>query len=97
LIGLEEEGEIVAGYVTAPALSQGTRWWAFRGEGAFRDGKKIHVSKITRMNKDLKARAKIRQFADSAGNSRALGGFLHHMLVAEGAIEAAVDWFSKPW
>lgn len=109
LIGVEEEGEIVAGYVTAPALSQGTRWWAYRGEGAFRDGKRIHVSKIARMDqamvwtsgtgtkKDLKARAKIREFADSARNSRALGGFWHHMLVAEGAIEAAVDWFSKPW
>jgi histidinol-phosphatase len=109
LLGIEEEGEIVAGYVTAPALSQGTRWWAYRGEGAFRDGKRIQVSKIAQMGeamvwtsgtgtrKDLKARAKIREFADAARNSRALGGFWHHMLVAEGAIEAAVDWFSKPW
>src|SRR5579871_6726278 len=44
LIGIEENGEIVAGMVSAPALSQGTRWCAYRGEGAFRDGKKIHVS-----------------------------------------------------
>jgi histidinol-phosphatase len=109
LVGVEEDGEIVAGYVSAPALSQGTRWWAYRGEGAFRNGRRIHVSKISRMDeamvwtsgtgtaKDLEARAKIRNFADSARNSRALGGFWHHMLVAEGAIEAAVDWFSKPW
>ncbi len=109
LVGIEEDGEIVAGYVSAPALSQGTRWWAYRGEGAFRDGRQIHVSKRTRMDeamvwtsgtgtrKDLIARAKIREFADAARNSRAMGGFWHHMLVAEGAIEAAVDWFSKPW
>src|SRR5271165_4239048 len=109
LLGVEENGEIVAGYVTAPALSQGTRWWGYRGEGAFRDGKRIHVSKIARMDqamvwtsgtgtkKELEARVKIRQFADAARNGRALGGFWHHMLVAEGAIEAAVDWFSKPW
>jgi histidinol-phosphatase len=109
LLGVEEDGEIVAGHVTAPALSQGTRWWAYRGAGAFRDGKRIEVSKITRMDqamvwtsgtgtkKELEARVKIRQFADAARNGRALGGFWHHMLVAEGAIEAAVDWFSKPW
>jgi histidinol-phosphatase len=109
LLGIEEDGEIVAGHVTAPALSQGTRWWAYRGAGAFRDGKRIQVSKIARMDqamvwtsgtgtkKELEARVKIRQFADAARNGRALGGFWHHMLVAEGAIEAAVDWFSKPW
>jgi len=109
LMGMEEEGEIVAGYVTAPALSQGTRWWAFRGEGAFRDGKKIHVSNVKQMNeamvwttgtgasKDQEARAKIRRLADAARNSRSLGGFWQHMLVAEGAIEAALDWVSKPW
>lgn len=109
LLGVEEGGEIVAGYVTAPALSQGTRWWAYRGEGAFREGKRIHVSKIVRMDqamvwttgtgasKDQEARATLRRLADAARNSRALGGFWHHMLVAEGAIEAAVDWVSKPW
>lgn len=109
LLGVEEDGEIVAGYVTAPALSQGTRWWAYRGEGAFRDGKRIQVSQIARMDqamvwtsgtgtkKELGARVKIRQLEDAARNARALGGFWHHMLVAEGAIEAAVDWFSMPW
>lgn len=35
--------------------------------------------------------------ADAAGNSRSIGGFWQHMLVAEGAVEAAVDWFPKPW
>jgi histidinol-phosphatase len=109
LIAVEEEGEIVAGYAAAPALSQGTRWWAYRGEGAFRDGKRIQVSRIARMDqamvwttgtgmsKDREARATIRRLADAARNSRSLGGFWQHMLVAEGAIEAAVDWVSKPW
>ncbi|HEY1484315.1 MAG TPA: inositol monophosphatase family protein, partial [Candidatus Acidoferrum sp.] len=36
LIGIEEDGQIVAGIVNAPALSQGTCWWAYRGEGAYR-------------------------------------------------------------
>ena len=44
LVGIEENGEIVAGMVSAPALSEGTRWYAYRGEGAYRRGKQIHVS-----------------------------------------------------
>jgi histidinol-phosphatase len=109
LIGIEENGEIVAGIVSAPALSQGTRWWAYRGEGAYRAGKRIHVSTRKRMEeamvfttgtgsaKDMAARATMRRMADAARNSRSMGGFWQHMLVAEGAIEAAVDWVSKPW
>src|SRR5271167_3421515 len=109
LLGVEEDGEIVAGYVTAPALSQGTRWWAYRGEGAFRDGKRIHVSARKSLEeamffttgtgwaKNLEARASMRRMADAARSSRSIGGFWQHMLVAEGAVEAAVDWVSKPW
>jgi len=109
LIGIEENGEIVAGIVSAPALSQGTRWWAYRGEGAYRDGKRIHVSSRKSMEeamvfttgtgsaKNMMARATMRRMADAARSSRSMGGFWQHMLVAEGAIEAAVDWVSKPW
>ena len=107
LLGIEHQGEIVAGMVSAPAL--GTRWSAYRGEGAFRDGKNIHVSNIAKLNesmifttgtgskKNAADRATLRGLADAAKNSRALGGFWQHMLVAEGAIEAAVDWTSMPW
>jgi len=109
LIGIEEDGEIVAGIASAPALSQGTRWWAYRGEGAYRSGKRIHVSKRkslaeamvfttgTGWAKNMQARANMRRMADAARSSRSMGGFWQHMLVAEGAIEAAVDWVSKPW
>jgi len=109
LMGIEENGEIVAGMVSAPALSQGTRWWAYRGEGTYRSGKRIHVSSRKSMDeamvfttgtgwsKDMKARAIMRRMADAARSSRSLGGFWQHMLVAEGAIEAAVDWVSKAW
>ena len=43
------------------------------------------------------ARERIRRLADAARNGRAIGGFWQHMLVAEGAIDAALDWTSKPW
>lgn len=109
LMGIEKDGEIVVGMVSAPALGNGTRWWAYRGEGAYRNGKRIHVSDVARLNeamvfttgtgptKNAEARARIRRMADAARNSRAFGGFWQHMLVAEGSIEAALDWTSKPW
>jgi len=107
LLGVEDEGEIVAGIASAPAL--GARWWAYRGEGAYRNGQKIQVSKTARLDeamvfttgtgpsKGKEAREKIRRLADAARNGRAIGGFWQHMLVAEGAIDAALDWTSKPW
>jgi histidinol-phosphatase len=109
LVGIEEDGEIVAGIVSAPALSEGTKWWAYRGQGAYRNGKRIHVSKRESMEeamvfttgtgwaKNMQARATMRRMADAARSSRSMGGFWQHMLVAEGAIEAAVDWLSQPW
>lgn len=109
LVGIEENAEIVAGMVSAPALGKGTRWWAYRGEGAWRGEKRLHVSGISRLtesmvfttgtgpSKDGDARARLRRLADAARNSRSMGGFWQHMLVAEGAIECAVDWISKPW
>ena len=44
LVGIEENGELVAGMVSAPALSVGARWWAYRGVGAYRAGMRIQVS-----------------------------------------------------
>src|ERR1700724_1850434 len=107
LLGIERDGEIVAGMVSAPAL--GARWCAYRGEGAHREGKRIYVSRVARVSeamvfttgtgpsKGKQARERIRRLADAARNARALGGFWQHMLVAEGAIDAALDWTSKPW
>ena len=109
LVGIEENAEIVAGMVSAPALGEGTRWWAYRGEGAWRAGRRLQVSRVSRLaesmifttgtgpRKDAHARACMRRLADAARSSRSIGGFWQHMLVAEGAIECAVDWISKPW
>jgi len=107
LLAIERDGEIVAGMASAPGL--GSRWWAYRGEGAYRNGRRLQVSKIARLSeamvfttgtgpsKDREAIAKIRRLPDAARSGRAFGGFWQHMLVAEGAIEAALDWTSKPW
>jgi histidinol-phosphatase len=107
LMGIERNGEIVAAMVSAPGLH--SRWWAYRGEGAYRDGKRLHVSNVSSLSKAMvfttgtgpsknaKDLAKIRAVLDAARNGRSFGGFWQHMLVAEGAIEAALDWTSKPW
>jgi histidinol-phosphatase len=107
LLGIEQNGEIVAAYIAAPGLH--SRWWAYRGEGAYRDGLRLHVSDVATLSESMVfttgtgpskndiARASIRRLADAARNSRAFGGFWQHMLVAEGCVEAALDWTSKPW
>lgn len=107
LLAIERDGKIVAGMASAPGLT--SRWWAYRGEGAYRNGQRIHVSSIAKLSeamvfttgtgpsKDKLAQEKIRRLPDSARSGRALGGFWQHMLVAEGATEAALDWTSKPW
>lgn len=107
LLGIERDGEIIAGMVSAPAL--GARWWAYKGEGTYRNGKRVHVSNVSRLSdamvfttgtgptKNKDARERIRRLPDTARSGRSFGGFWQHMLVAEGAIEAALDWTSKPW
>src|SRR3984957_279345 len=107
LLGIELNGEIVAGGGGAPGV--GARWGAYRGEGAFRNGERIRVSRTPRLNeamvfttgtgpsKNAEDRARIRRLLDASRDSRSLGGFWQHMLVAEGAIDAALDWTSKPW
>lgn len=107
LLGIERNGEIVAGMASAPAL--GAQWCAYRGEGAYRDGKRIRVSDISQLKEAMvftggtgpsKIREKYekaRRLLDASKHGRSMGGFWEHMLVAEGAIEAALDLRSKPW
>ena len=107
LLGVESGGEIVAAVASAPGL--GTRWQAYRGEGAYRGTKRLRVSEVEKLKdamvfstgtgprKDSSDQTRIRRYLDAARSSRSFGGFWQHMLVAEGAVEAALDWTSKPW
>src|SRR5215831_5887503 len=63
LIALEEEGEITAGVMHAPAISD--LLYARKGQGAFANGRQVHVSAVTDLHdamlihgglKDLKVR-----------------------------------------
>jgi histidinol-phosphatase len=78
--------------VSAPAL--GRRWWAKRGEGAYANGQRIHVSAIDRIEDATLLYALDRPVPERAWDAwhlRGFGDFWAHMLVAEGAAEVAVD------
>jgi len=92
LIALEEDGELVLGLVSAPAL--GRRWWAERGAGAFADGVRMHVSHVARVEDAVLSFAleqSLPPLAHRCWHPRAYGDFWAHMLVAEGAVDGAVD------
>ena len=92
LVALERDGALVAGVVSAPAL--GRRWWAARGEGAFADGDAIHVSGVSSLADASVSCSLARDHArlePEVWHARGLGDFWQHVLVAEGALDAAVD------
>jgi histidinol-phosphatase len=89
---LERDGALELGVVSAPAL--GRRWWAVRGAGAFANGERIGVSQV----ESLAEAAVSCSHADDLArlepvvwHARGLGDFWQHVLVAEGALDAAVD------
>lgn len=89
------------GVVAAAAWDR--RWWAARGHGAFVNGRPIHVSDI-RDVADAQVSVTFNEGWDAlgltpalvdlqqhAGRARGFGDFWQHMLVAEGAVDLAVD------
>jgi histidinol-phosphatase len=92
LVALEEAGQVLVGVASAPALAR--RWWAERGEGAFANGDRIGVSSVGRIEDAVLSFAienAVPAIARRAWHARGLGDFWAHMLVAEGAVDGAVD------
>jgi histidinol-phosphatase len=97
IIALENE----VGVVSAPAL--GRRWWAARGEGAFCNGTEIRVSAIAQLEESHLVYDDVPGFekynldenfltlARRCWRTRGFGDFWAHMLVAEGAVEIAIE------
>ncbi|MCD9199129.1 inositol monophosphatase family protein [Aeromicrobium wangtongii] len=106
LIALEEDGEIVAGCVSAPAL--GRRWWASKGTGAF-TGKSLMSSRQIKVSQVSDLEAASLSYASLGGwdvigkgqafaalmrrcwRTRAYGDFWSYMLLAEGAVDIATE------
>jgi histidinol-phosphatase len=91
----------VLGVVSAPAL--GRRWWAARGLGAFADGRACRVSSVEHLAEaqvsvtfndgwdQLGLTGALVQLQQGARRARGFGDFWQHCLVAEGAVDVAVD------
>lgn len=107
LVGLEHEGDLVAGFVYVPALKQLYR--AVRGQGAFRDDRRIAVSDIGRFEDGLLIYSSLR-FFDKAGvtgefldlerrfpRTRGFGDFFGFLIVADGSAEIMIDPVVSPW
>ena len=94
LLAIEDEGEIVAGFVSAPALHQ--RWHAARGHGAFSGDRRIRVSAVKTLadaqifhgslagQEAVPGTAKLPGLLAKSWRQRGVGDFYQHMLVAEG-------------
>ena len=107
LLALEAHGELAVGVVSAPAF--GRRWWAARGLGAFADGRRIQVSQVSRLPDAHISIAsldswlsrglfsKLEAIGQSVWSSTGYGDFWCHMLVAEGAADAALEPSGAVW
>jgi histidinol-phosphatase len=92
LIALERDGELTCGVASAPAL--GRRWWAARGEGAWRDGNRLHVSGITALadaSVSCSHGSDLARLEPAVWHARGFGEFWQSVLVAEGSLDVAVD------
>jgi histidinol-phosphatase len=92
LNALEDHGTVVLGVVSAPALHR--RWWAERGEGAHANGDVVRVSRVARPEDAVLTFAleqSLPSLAGRAWHARGYGDFWSHMLVAEGAVDGAID------
>jgi histidinol-phosphatase len=110
LIALLVDGSPVVGVVSAPALAR--RWWAGEGEGAFTSfggaARRISVSGVDDLASaslsfsDLTTgwddgRSRFIDLTDEVWRVRAYGDFWSYCLVAEGAVDIAVEPEIKPW
>lgn len=105
LIALMLDGEPQVAVISAPAL--GRRWWAVRGEGAFAAHagvtRRIHVGDVADLAdaqvsitfsagwERIGKTAALVELVQGARRARGFGDFWQHCLVAEGALDVAVD------
>jgi histidinol-phosphatase len=102
LLALERDGLVVCGVASAPAL--GRRWWAARGEGAWRDGEPMGVSGVSSLDQATISFSrsglddpKLLALAARAWHVQPFSDFWAHLLVAEGAIEISVEHEMNTW
>lgn len=107
LCGLEHEGKIVAGIMALPALKE--IYCASKGHGAYRNGKKIKVSKVRSLEKSTvvfgglnfflgtRYEEGFREIIKSVYHDRGFGDCFGYTFVANGSAEAMLDPIVSPW
>jgi len=107
LIGLEEHGEVTAGVIYNPVIDE--MYGAYRGGGAFLDGRRIHVSDTDELARATFLHAGLglvrkagwwdgfARLIDGTASQRGPGDYLGYGLVASGRGEIYAELDLKPW
>ena len=107
LVGLEYKGELIAGVAYLPAMNQTYR--ALRGDGAFRDDRPIHVSRVATLQEAHVFYSSITWFARAGREAqflnllkqtqrqRGFGDFYGFVLVAQGSGDLMVEHGVHAW
>ena len=107
LIGLEQNGEIIAGAANNPG--QGAMCYACRGEGAWANGYRVHVSEASDPGQAVLAfnglhKPGVDRFADrlipwarTFAAVRSLGGSFDAILLSQGKADVWIEPSASPW
>jgi histidinol-phosphatase len=107
LVGVEYRGEAIAGAAVMPSLGHSYR--ALRGDGAFRDGRRLRVSTTAALADAMLAcsslsgffkagrEAQFLELARRTQRQRGFGNFYGFVLVAEGAIDVMAEQAMHVW
>lgn len=107
LIGLEHQGELIAGMVYMPVWD--VMYHALRGEGAYRNGQRIHVSSKRELDKSLVLFSSPSYFIQGGKETemlrllravdkpRGYGDFYGMILVAQGSADVMLEFGCHPW
>lgn len=107
LVGLEYQGEAIAGVCHLPAMNQ--TFHALRGEGAYRDGRRLRVSRVADLTRANAFYSSVRYFDKafvtepvvtllrSTERQRGFGDFYGFVLVAQGSGEFMVEHGVHAW
>jgi histidinol-phosphatase len=107
MIGLEEEGVVTAGAIFQPVT--GVLHTAWRGQGAFRDGERIRVSRVDALERALVVHSSLNflrrsrywdgflHLVDRTQVQRGFGDYSAYLWVAEGQGEIALSTTVKAW
>jgi histidinol-phosphatase len=107
LIALEEAGEVTTGVVWSPVT--GDLYTARKGEGAWANGERIHVSDRDRLGDATVLHASLGllratpywegfvRLVDASSRTRGFGDYYGYGLLAQGKAEIYVEADLKPW